>query len=41
LLRALGVTSERAADHLQLPAEDTCRYCTFESVCGRKWEQPW
>jgi hypothetical protein len=41
LLRALGVTSERTADHLQLPPEDTCKYCTFDSVCGRKWEQPW
>jgi ATP-dependent helicase/nuclease subunit B len=41
LLRALGVTSDRTADHLQLPPEDTCKYCTFESVCGRKWEQPW
>lgn len=41
LLRALGVTSERTAEHLELPADDTCKYCTFDSVCGRKWEQPW
>jgi len=41
LLPLLGVTSERAPEHLALPSEDTCQYCTFGPVCGRSWEQAW
>jgi ATP-dependent helicase/nuclease subunit B len=40
-LHILGVTNERAPEHLALPAEGTCKYCAFGAVCGRSWEQPW
>ncbi|HKO91905.1 MAG TPA: PD-(D/E)XK nuclease family protein, partial [Polyangiaceae bacterium] len=41
ILPLLGVTSERAPEHLALPPEDTCHYCEFGAVCGRRWEQAW
>jgi RecB family exonuclease len=41
LLKMLGIGSEQAADHLALPAESACKYCSFGGVCGRSWEQPW
>jgi hypothetical protein len=40
-LQMLGVTTDRAPDHLELPPEGTCKYCSFGAVCGRSWEQSW
>ncbi|MEO8177853.1 MAG: PD-(D/E)XK nuclease family protein [Deltaproteobacteria bacterium] len=40
-LQVLGVTTNRVGEHLALPAEGTCKYCSFGGVCGRSWEQPW
>jgi ATP-dependent helicase/nuclease subunit B len=40
-LQVLGVPTERAPDHLALPAEDTCKYCELGAVCGRSWERTW
>jgi ATP-dependent helicase/nuclease subunit B len=41
ILPLLGVTRDRAPQHLALLPEDTCHYCEFGAVCGRRWEQPW
>jgi hypothetical protein len=40
-LQVLGVPTERAPDHLALPAEGTCKYCELGAVCGRSWELTW
>ena len=40
-LQVLGVETERTPEHLALPVEGTCKYCSFGGVCGRSWEQPW
>jgi ATP-dependent helicase/nuclease subunit B len=40
-LKVVGVSSDRSSEHLALPAEDACKYCSFGAVCGRSWEQAW
>jgi RecB family exonuclease len=40
-LPVLGVASDRDGDHIALPPDNTCQYCSFGGVCGRSWEQAW
>lgn len=38
LLAVYGVGEDQQAAHFAYPAEASCKYCGFDSVCGRRWE---
>jgi len=41
LLPLLGVSGDRAREHVVLTADESCKYCEFGPICGRSWEQAW
>jgi ATP-dependent helicase/nuclease subunit B len=38
LLISLGVPDGSHGAHFGLPAEESCKYCGFDAICGRRWE---
>lgn len=38
LLSALGIAENEQKDYLALEAEAACEYCTFDALCGKRWE---
>lgn len=39
LLDALGIAPEAQADHYAPKAEQACKYCAYDGICGRAWEE--
>jgi ATP-dependent helicase/nuclease subunit B len=38
LLVSFGIPESSHEEHFRLPAEASCKYCGFDAVCGRRWE---
>lgn len=39
LLETLGIKESEHPNHFSQSAERTCKYCSFDALCGRRWEQ--
>jgi hypothetical protein len=39
LLTSLGVAPEAQAGHFALNPTNACKYCGFDGLCGRRWQQ--
>jgi hypothetical protein len=39
LLSALGAPEAEHPSHFQYPANAACKYCNFDGLCGRRWEE--
>jgi len=38
LLSSLAIPESAHDHHFGLPAEESCKYCGFDAICGRRWE---
>jgi ATP-dependent helicase/nuclease subunit B len=38
LLTSLGVPESSHGNHFGLPAQESCKHCGFDAICGRRWE---
>jgi hypothetical protein len=39
LLDTVGVPQARQADYFSSVPDEICKYCRFDGVCGKRWEQ--
>ena len=38
LLTAIGVSEREQLNHFALAGGSSCKYCNFDALCGRRWE---